>query len=57
MTADLERYRKNLRDEINGAALCTELAGAEEDPVRKDSVWARCEMGRRRRRMRSVNRP
>jgi VIT1/CCC1 family predicted Fe2+/Mn2+ transporter len=33
---DIERYRTNLRDELNGAALYAALADAEEDPVRKD---------------------
>ena len=36
MTADIERYRANLRDELNGAALYTALAAAEADPLRKD---------------------
>ena len=36
MTADIERYRVNLRDELNGAALYAALAAAEADPVRKD---------------------
>ena len=36
MSADVERYRENLRDELNGAALYTALADAERDPVRKD---------------------
>ena len=36
MNADVERYRANLRDELNGAALYTALADAERDPVRKD---------------------
>src|SRR5262245_23378834 len=36
MTADTKRYRDNLRDELNGAALYTALADAERDPVRKD---------------------
>src|ERR1700687_319631 len=36
MTADIERYRANLRDELNGAALYAALAAAEADPVRKD---------------------
>ena len=34
--ADLERYRANLRDELEGAALYRALAEAETDPVRKD---------------------
>jgi len=33
---DIERFRGNLRDELNGAALYTALAHAESDPVRKD---------------------
>ncbi len=36
MTDDIKRYRDNLRDELNGAALYTALAAAEKDPVRKD---------------------
>mgnify|MGYP000556574367 FL=1 len=36
MNPDIERYRNNLRDEVNGAALYTSLAAAERDPVRKD---------------------
>ena len=36
MSTDLDRYRANLRDELNGAALYTALADAELDPVRKD---------------------
>jgi VIT1/CCC1 family predicted Fe2+/Mn2+ transporter len=36
MTDDIERYRANLRDELNGAALYTALASAEPDPLRKD---------------------
>jgi VIT1/CCC1 family predicted Fe2+/Mn2+ transporter len=36
MKADIERYRSNLRDELNGAALYTALAEAERDPVRRD---------------------
>src|SRR5215475_2121226 len=36
MSADVERYRENLRDELNGSALYTALADAERDPVRKD---------------------
>src|SRR5215813_11503423 len=35
MNSDVERYRGNLRDELNGAALYTALADAERDPVRK----------------------
>jgi vacuolar iron transporter family protein len=33
---DIERYRDNLRDELNGAALYAALAAAEGDPLRKD---------------------
>jgi VIT1/CCC1 family predicted Fe2+/Mn2+ transporter len=33
---DVERYRKNLRDELDGAALYEGLAAAEPDPLRKD---------------------
>lgn len=36
MSADIQRYRDNLRDELNGAALYTAIAEAESDPVRKD---------------------
>jgi VIT1/CCC1 family predicted Fe2+/Mn2+ transporter len=36
MTDDIERYRTNLRDELNGAALYEALAAAEADPLRKD---------------------
>lgn len=36
MSDDIQRYRDNLRDELNGAALYTALADAEADPVRKD---------------------
>lgn len=36
MDNDIERYRDNLRDELNGAALYVALAEAERDPVRKD---------------------
>ena len=36
MTADIERYRTNLRDELNGAALYAALAASEADPLRKD---------------------
>jgi vacuolar iron transporter family protein len=36
MTDDIERYRANLRDELNGAALYAALAAAEADPLRKD---------------------
>ena len=33
---DIRRYRDNLRDELNGAALYRALSTAEQDPVRKD---------------------
>jgi VIT1/CCC1 family predicted Fe2+/Mn2+ transporter len=33
---DIRRYTKNLRDELDGAALYAALAAAESDPVRKD---------------------
>jgi vacuolar iron transporter family protein len=33
---DIKRYRVNLRDELDGAALYTHLASAEPDPIRKD---------------------
>jgi len=36
MSADIDRYKDNLRDELNGAALYTALADAEADPLRKD---------------------
>src|ERR1700736_38807 len=36
MSSDIKRYRDNLRDELNGAALYTALAAAEADPLRKD---------------------
>jgi len=36
MTGNIERYRDNLRDELNGAALYAALAAAEADPLRKD---------------------
>jgi vacuolar iron transporter family protein len=36
MLADIERYRRNLRDERDGSALYATLAAAERDPVRKD---------------------
>jgi vacuolar iron transporter family protein len=36
MEDDFERYRENLHDELNGAALYSALAHAERDPVRKD---------------------
>ena len=47
MNADTKRYRDNLRDEMNGAALYTALAAAESDPVRKDLFLqlARAEAG------------
>jgi vacuolar iron transporter family protein len=35
-TDDIKRYRNNLRDELDGAALYTRIAAAERDPVRKD---------------------
>jgi vacuolar iron transporter family protein len=35
-TDDIERYRANLRDELDGAALYTQIASAEPDPIRKD---------------------
>jgi VIT1/CCC1 family predicted Fe2+/Mn2+ transporter len=35
-TTDIQRYRDNLRDELNGAALYTAIADAEADPLRKD---------------------
>ena len=35
-TDDIERYRANLRDELDGAALYTQIAAAERDPLRKD---------------------
>lgn len=34
--ADGRRFRRNLRDELDGAALYAALAAAESDPVRKD---------------------
>jgi vacuolar iron transporter family protein len=34
--SDIDRYHRNLRDELDGAALYAALAGAEKDPVRKD---------------------
>src|SRR5438105_4736485 len=34
--ADLERYKKNLREELDGEALYAALAAAEADPVRRD---------------------
>jgi vacuolar iron transporter family protein len=33
---DIERFRANLRDELDGAALYTQIAAAEPDPIRKD---------------------
>jgi hypothetical protein len=36
MSSDIKRYRDNLRDELNGAALYAALAAAETDPLRKD---------------------
>jgi rubrerythrin len=36
MSLDTARYKKNLRDELDGSALYTALAVAETDPVRKD---------------------
>lgn len=35
-SADIERYRRNLRDELDGAALYAALADAESDAIRKD---------------------
>src|SRR6516162_6567123 len=35
-TTDIQRYRDNLRDELDGAALYTSIADAEADPLRKD---------------------
>ncbi len=35
-TDDIKRYRANLRDELDGAALYTRIASAEPDPIRKD---------------------
>lgn len=35
-SGDLERYQRNLRDELDGAALYSALADAEPDSVRKD---------------------
>lgn len=34
--ADIDRYARNLRDELDGSALYAALAAAETDPVRKD---------------------
>ncbi|HWZ73790.1 MAG TPA: VIT1/CCC1 transporter family protein [Casimicrobiaceae bacterium] len=36
MHPDIARYEKNLREELDGAALYAALAGAEIDPIRKD---------------------
>lgn len=36
MNSDIKRYRDNLRDELNGAAIYAALADAETDPLRKD---------------------
>src|SRR3569833_2985463 len=36
MTPDIARFKNNLRDALNGAAVYTALAEAEADPVRKD---------------------
>ena len=36
MSSDIQRYRDNLRDELNGAALYAALAASEPDPIRKD---------------------
>src|SRR6202051_4642751 len=36
MNADIDVYRNNLRDEMNGAALYSALAAAEPDPLRRD---------------------
>ncbi|HVN43916.1 MAG TPA: hypothetical protein VMT66_01600 [Steroidobacteraceae bacterium] len=35
-SSDIQRYRDNLRDELDGAALYTALAAAESDALRKD---------------------
>jgi vacuolar iron transporter family protein len=35
-STDIERFKANLRDEIDGAALYAALAAAENDPIRKD---------------------
>jgi hypothetical protein len=40
MTDDIERYRTNLHDELNGAALCAAWAAAESNPLRKDLFLA-----------------
>lgn len=36
VTDAVQRYRVNLRDQLNGAALYASLAAAETDPVRED---------------------
>ena len=36
MASEIDRYKDNLRDELEGAALYQALAEAEADPVRKD---------------------
>ena len=33
---EINRYAKNLRDELDGAALYAALSAAEKDPVRQD---------------------
>jgi vacuolar iron transporter family protein len=35
-TSDIKRFKRNLRDELDGAALYAALSAAEKDPVRKD---------------------
>jgi len=35
-TDDIPRFRKNLRDELDGSALYTRLAAAEADPIRRE---------------------
>jgi VIT1/CCC1 family predicted Fe2+/Mn2+ transporter len=35
-SSDIRRYQVNLRDELDGAALYTQIAAAEPDPVRRD---------------------
>src|SRR5262249_38524506 len=35
-TRDTDRYQANLRDELDGAELYTQIAAAERDPIRKD---------------------
>jgi VIT1/CCC1 family predicted Fe2+/Mn2+ transporter len=35
-TDDIKRFQDNLRDELDGAALYTQIAAAEPDPIRKD---------------------